>query len=408
MQKHILFISYDGMTDPLGQSQVIPYLQGLSAAGYNISLLSCEKPEVYHTKKKNIEYLLQASNIQWHPIQYTKKPAVLSTLYDIYQLKKIAKKIYKQQPYQMVHTRIGIPSLVGLWLKKKYGVLFLNDIREFYADSRVDGGMWNLSSPLYKIIYKYFKKQEGEQVKHSDGIVCLTQAAKRIIVQWPQYNPATPIEVIPCSADLNLFDSQTISQDKKNEYAKKWGIQQNDIVISYLGSIGGWYLTKEMLELCKYISDKIPNTKFLFISPHRHEQIIEHARQFNISESKIITTQASRNEVPLFLSLSNFSLFFIKPCYSKLSSSPTKHGEIMAMGIPVITNSGVGDVAEIVTETNSGIVINEFTWQSFKQVAELLLQSNFSGNRIREGAKKIYALDNAIESYKRMYKKLLG
>lgn len=80
----------------------------------------------------------------------------------------------------------------------------------------------------------------------------------------------------------------------------------------------------------------------------------------------------------------------------------------MAMGIPVITNSGVGDVAEIVTETNSGIVINEFTWQSFKQVAELLLQSNFSGNRIREGAKKIYALDNAIESYKRMYKKLLG
>ncbi|MEI9956314.1 MAG: hypothetical protein WDM90_08440 [Ferruginibacter sp.] len=48
--------------------------------------------------------------------------------------------------------------------------------------------------------------------------------------------------------------------------------------------------------------------------------------------------------MPLLLSLSQFSVFFIKPCYSKQSSSPTKHGEIMAMGIPLITNSGVGDV----------------------------------------------------------------
>ena len=39
-----LYISYDGMTDPLGRSQVLPYLQGLSERGHEITLLSCEKP----------------------------------------------------------------------------------------------------------------------------------------------------------------------------------------------------------------------------------------------------------------------------------------------------------------------------------------------------------------------------
>ena len=54
---NVLFISYDGMTDPLGQSQVIPYLQGLSKAGYDIFLLSCEKKQVFDQNKAAIEKL---------------------------------------------------------------------------------------------------------------------------------------------------------------------------------------------------------------------------------------------------------------------------------------------------------------------------------------------------------------
>ncbi|RYY69663.1 MAG: hypothetical protein EOO13_08870 [Chitinophagaceae bacterium] len=156
---HILFISYDGMTDPLGQSQVIPYLQGIAASGFKITLLSCEKPEAYTELKGVIQRILTSSAIEWQPIMYTKQPAVLSTLYDIYALKRTAKKIYNNDVFQMVHTRPGIPALVGLWLKNKYGISFLNDIREFYADSRVDGGMWKQNSFLYSAIFKFFKKK---------------------------------------------------------------------------------------------------------------------------------------------------------------------------------------------------------------------------------------------------------
>lgn len=79
--------------------------------------------------------------IKWAPIPYHRKPPVLSSVYDVMMLKRKAKQLHAEEKFDMVHTRPGVPALIGLWMKKKSGVRFLNDIREFYADSRVDGGM---------------------------------------------------------------------------------------------------------------------------------------------------------------------------------------------------------------------------------------------------------------------------
>jgi glycosyltransferase involved in cell wall biosynthesis len=407
-RKKVLFISYDGMTDPLGQSQVIPYLQGLNRAGYSIFLLSCEKEQVYHQNKDSIQHLLDESNIRWIPLNYTKNPPVVSTLLDIIKLRKAAKKIHRKNKLDMVHTRPGVPALVGLWMKKTMGIKFLNDIREFYADSRVEGGMWNTKMPIYNTIYNFFKKKEAEAVAQSDGIVCLTYAAETIIKEWKEYKSNIPLAVIPCSADLELFNPDRIDEQKKQDFKKKLGIQKEDFIISYLGSIGGWYLTDEMMQFCKILSDKIPSTKLLFISPHRHDEIKAAAEKFGISAHKIIIEKANRQQVPLLLSLSDYSIFFIKPCYSKQSSSPTKHGEIMAMGIPLITNSGVGDVETIVTRYNSGIVINEFNEQEFTNAAlKIAAGQDYNTGGIRQGAKEFYSLDSAIEKYTGIYNSIL-
>jgi len=56
--KKILFISYDGMTDPLGQSQVIPYLTNLTKFGYAFTILSCDKADTYEANKEYIETLM--------------------------------------------------------------------------------------------------------------------------------------------------------------------------------------------------------------------------------------------------------------------------------------------------------------------------------------------------------------
>ncbi len=409
LKKKILFISYDGMTDPLGQSQVIPYMQGLSHLGFEIYLLSCEKRSAILSSQLLVEQMLLGYNIHWIRLKYTKNPPVISTLLDILRLKRKAKRIHLKYHIDLVHTRPGVPALVGLWMKKKMNVLFLNDIREFYADSRVEGGMWNIHNPIYKGVYWFFKRKETEQLKKSDGIVCLTYAAQEIISKWPAFNRNIPIEVIPCSVDLALFNPSNINHVEREAVKNELHIKGGELIISYLGSIGGWYLTDEMMQLCKEIYDLKPEIKFLFISPHRHEFIIEAASKYGVPPANIITKKANRLQVPLLLSLSYFSIFFIKPCYSKQSSSPTKHGEIMAMGIPLITNSGIGDVEKVVKKYDSGLVLNAFNKKEYRFIAQKVISGyQYDKIRIMQGAREFYSLDTAIEKYQNIYNSILN
>lgn len=410
MVKHILFISYDGMTDPLGQSQVIPYLAGLTKYGFEFTILSCDKPDRYRLHKAYVLKILEPFPIKWVSIPYHKSPPVLSSWYDYKMLCKTGAKLHRQKKFDLVHTRVGVPALAGYWLNKKFGIKFLNDIRGFWADERVDGGMWNIKNPVYKFIYSFFKKKEDEFIIEADYNTCLTYAARTEIHSWKQIpNQPIPIEVIPCSADMKLFNPASIDQLQQDQYKKELNIQADEIIISYLGSIGGWYLTEEMMRFCKRLSDKIPEARFLFISPHLHHVIEAAAAKYELPAEKLIVKQGKRHEVPVLLSLSNYSLFFIKPCYSKISSSPTKHGEIMAMGIPVITNGGVGDVKEVVEKYNAGYVVQNFTDQSFDIIIDKIAQGNsFDKASIRKAAEDFYSLDKAVESYVKVYKEIFN
>lgn len=408
MKKNILFISYDGMTDPLGQSQVIPYLVGLTKFGYTFTILSCDKPDKYALHKSDILDVLASHPIKWVSIPYHKFPPVLSSWYDARMLRKTAVQLHKKEKFDLVHTRVGTPALVGLWLKKNLGIKFLYDIRGFWADERVDGGIWNIKNPLYRFIYNYFKKKEDEFLMNSDYNVCLTHAGQKEIHSWKRIpNQPVPLQVIPCSVDMDLFDPAKIVESEKELLKNKLGIKEDDIVITYLGSIGGWYLTDEIMRFCKLFSDKNPTAKFLFISPHMQEEIKNAAAKYGITAEKLIVKSGKRKEVPTLLSLGQYSIFFIKPCFSKKASSPTKQGEIMAMGIPVIINSGVGDVKEIVEKYNAGYVIDEFTDNEMDAVIEKIAKGNsFNKAAIRKGAQEFYSLSKAVQSYSNVYKQI--
>ena len=81
----------------------------------------------------------------------------------------------------------------------------------------------------------------------------------------------------------------------------------------------------------------------------------------------------------------------------------------MAMGIPVITNDGIGDVAEIINRYNSGIVLSDFKEETFNTTTESLLkQKPFDPHKIRDGAQEYYDLNIAILKYKEIYELILN
>ncbi|HRH67206.1 MAG TPA: glycosyltransferase, partial [Bacteroidia bacterium] len=326
---NILYLTYDGLSDPLGQSQVIPYLRGWRKLGHEITIMSSEKkakPELI----ASISKLLKEEGITWKNIPYTKSPPVLSTVFDILRMRRYCNRLLRETKFDIVHCRSYVPSLIGEYLKKKAGLRFIFDMRGFYADERIDGDIWNQNKLVYRLIYRYFKKKEARFLSCADYTICLTDSARKEIETWRSIpNQPIPIEVIPCCVDTDYFHPDRVKTEERETAAQALGIGKDDLVISYLGAVGTWYMLDEMLDFFKQLTGRYPNAKFLFITHEHKELILKKSNERNIPEDKLIIYKANHDEVPTYLSLSHLSIFFIKPVYSKIASSPAKMGEIL-------------------------------------------------------------------------------
>ena len=402
----VLYISYDGMTDPLGQSQVLPYLSGLSQEGYSFHLISFEKEERFLQHREHIQTICDAAGINWHPLSYTKKPPLLSTIYDVQRMKRLAHKLHKEHTFKLIHCRSYIAALVGLGMKKKYGTKFLFDMRGFWANERIDGKIWNLSNPIFKRVYDYFKKKEIQFFKEADYTISLTYNGKKEIESWKEFGEQTPkIEVIPCCVDLELFNPEKINKTDQSNLRETLHIAPTDFILGYVGSIGTWYMLSEMLDYFKLLKTIKPAAKFLFVTGENPSTIINKAQEKEIKLEDIIITSCRHNEVPLNISLFDCSIFFIRPTYSKKASSPTKQGEIMAMGIPLICNAGVGDTDLVVEKYQAGQVLKELTNEVYLQSFET--EFDFIKSKTIEGAREFYGLEEGVRRYLSVYEKLL-
>ncbi|MBL0272548.1 MAG: hypothetical protein IPQ06_05620 [Chitinophagaceae bacterium] len=157
--KKVLYISYDGMTDPLGQSQVLPYLEGLSALGYDFTLLSFEKKKQFSQFGKTIQAICDAAGIDWVPLVFHTSPPVLAKIFDRYALFSMALKLHRKKKFDLVHCRSYIAAELGLKFKKRFGIQFLFDMRGFWADEKKDSGAWDQNNFFFRSVYRYYKKK---------------------------------------------------------------------------------------------------------------------------------------------------------------------------------------------------------------------------------------------------------
>ena len=392
------------MTDPLGQSQVLPYIKSLAKHGYEFHLISYEKPDRFAKYKKVIQDMCDEDGIYWHPQHYAKGKGLKNTLQQVRRLNKVALYLYNKHQFDIAHCRSYISALAGMRLKRKFGVKFIFDMRGFWADERVDGGLWDLNNFLYKQIYNFFKRKERAFLNEADYVISLTENGKNEMLSWPSTKPDINIKVIPCCTNLALFNPADITEEIKENCRKKVGIQKDHFVLGYIGSIGTWYMLPEMMEYFRELQKEKPNAHFLFVTGEAPEQIEQVAREKGIDQKSISVISVLHHEVPHYIALMDASIFFIKPSYSKKASSPTKQGEIMAMGVPLICNSNVGDTDIIVSRYKAGTVIEEFNEETYKN--NIIHPEDFDPEAIASGAKDYFALQEGVDRFLEVYTKI--
>ena len=403
MKKRILYISYDGMTDPLGQSQVINYLIGLRSYGYEFDILSFEKPAKMDQHGKYIQQLLDRHNIRWFPQKFHKNPPIISKIYDKSKLYHVAKSLHAKNKYDLIHCRSYPSAEVAVRLKRKTGVKFLFDMRGFWPDEKAEGGHWDRSKLFWRMVYNYYKKKEKDFIRTADHIISLTRAGKKEIQTWDFYTNV-PITVVPCCADTDNF-LITAAEKKKSARARLM-IPDKAFVISYLGSLGTWYMINEMLKFFAKVKKAKPGALFLIISNSDPKIITDKLAEYNLNATDVMIMNVPFTEVAKNMYASDISISFIRPVYSKTASSPVKIGEILSMGIPMIANN-LGDSGLFIRDHNLGEMLeNMDDAEMDASIAHLDTIKNIDPEHIRKEAIEEYSVTKGASLYHQAYQQI--
>ncbi len=108
---------------------------------------------------------------------------------------------------------------------------------------------------------------------------------------------------------------------------------------------------------------------------------------------------------------------FIKPCRSKAASSPTKVGEYLAAGLPVIANAGIGDLDGLLSgepeeEAPVGVLVEPFDAgmleQGVRRIVELVNDPQTRDRCRRVARRHLDLVSVGWRRYRGMYEALIG
>jgi glycosyltransferase involved in cell wall biosynthesis len=184
-------------------------------------------------------------------------------------------------------------------------------------------------------------------------------------------------------------------------------------VLLYLGKLGSWYMAAEMVDFFAVAREAIPHLHFLILTQSDYALARQEFARRGIGEESFTLTTVAPEDVPLYLALADVGISFIRPCFSKLASSPTKIGEYLAAGLPIVTNSGIGDCDALLSERNVGALVERFTEESYRaavaQLQTLLAQREDVRRRCQTLAEQKLSLQHVGgKRYREVYKAMVN
>ena len=392
----ILYISYDGMLEPLGQSQVLGYLKRL-AVGRRIHLISFEKTHDWAnvTERERIASDIAGAGIVWHPLRYHKRPTALATAWDI--ACGIAVGFFLVMRYRLgiVHARSYVSSAMALVIKSMTSAKYLFDMRGFWADERVDGGLWPRSGRMYRVA-KWFEKRFFLAADH---VVSLTHAAVCEMQRFDYLQGRMPpVTVIPTCADLTRFTPTLRERDG------------GGFVLGYVGSAGTWYLFDAVASCFSQLLRMQPDAQFLIVNRGQHAYIRSELAKAGVPDAAFEIVAADHGAVPDKMAKMDAGIFFYRPSFSRAACAPTKLGEFLGCGIPCLGNAGVGDMAEVLEGEQVGVVLKSFDEASLVWGLDQLLTlaaDPSTAVRCVAAAQKHFSLETGVQRYADIYCELL-
>ena len=239
------------------------------------------------------------------------------------------------------------------------------EVRDLWPDSIVAVGSMNKKSIAFRIL----KRIEHHLYLSAQKIIVVTDSFKKYLIE-KHFIPSEKIGVFKNGVLVNKF--KKIDSEKLSELKESLGLK-NKIVISFLGTHGLAHALRFILDSIS----KIKDTKyhFLFVGDGSDKKNIIKYSQTLDSNNFTFLKSVSKNEMPQYIDISDYSLVNLKKSNEFENVIPSKIFENIAMYKPILL--GVeGEAKELIEKYKVGIAFEPENRESFINAISKIEQIN--------------------------------
>jgi glycosyltransferase involved in cell wall biosynthesis len=391
-----LYLCYLSLDDPLVESQVVAYLEGLAGRGHAIHLLTFETRPLTRARRTELRERLRARGVRWHGLRYHKRPSLPATTFDTVCGALACVWLVRRHKLGAVHARNHVPAAMAMLAARFAPHRLIFDIRGLMAEEYVDLGRWRSGSLAFRIT----KRTERAAISRAAGVVVLTHRVRRLVFGAGNRDD---VFVIPCCADVERLSSQRAA---RTAVRRTLGIDARPVLV-YVGKLGGWYMDAEMAEFFVVARDVIPGLHLLVVTQADRGAIERQLAHRGVDPSDYTITSVEHAHLGELLSAADAAIALIRPVPSKVATSPTKIGECLAAGLPVVATD-IGDVRPLLEDSGTGIVLSDFSSRAYRagacELASMLADATTATRCVETARKHLSLREIGIPRYDALYR----
>jgi hypothetical protein len=358
------------MSEGVGASQVLPYVEAFSRQGLSVSLHSFEKGH----PSTAIADRLEAAGVHWQPHRWGGDGSAAG-------LARLVRGAKYLRGAELVHARSDIPAGSALLARCP---TWIWDMRGFWADERIELDLLQPGSPQERLM----RLIERQSAKSAGGIITLTSAAIDELARRHGQFVRGKAQVITTCVELDRFTLSPMPSARP-------------LNLLLAGTLSRRYDVPVMLQFVDELRRRRP-TKMTALVPNPSPW------ERTLRDAGVEIRRAATAEMPGHVGASHAGLSVLRAGLSRAmkASMPTKIGEFLASGRPVVVNAGLGDLDELLPKFDCGVMLSNGTAQALSTAAdslERLLADPGTPGRCRRLAEESFCLTTAVRSLLDIY-----
>jgi glycosyltransferase involved in cell wall biosynthesis len=404
--KRLLYLSVDGLLEPLGFSQVVRVIEGVAARGWRYEVISLEKQKdlANQARVRDVELRLAKAHIRWTRLEWNEAGGASAAASNLSVLTSSALRRVRQGGVDALHARsyVAAAAAHAVWLTTKTRFVF--DTRAYWIDERLEDGKW-FTTPVR---LGFARGLEHQLFANAAGVVTLTELQAND-VRSGLFGPAgaRPIVCIPTCADYDDFARRPLEGCPSIPQDLRDGLDGKR-VLGVIGSLNRSYCVDETLALARKVLERDANAQVLVLSG-QGEAWAQAAARVGVPSARLLIRRANHDDMPQWLSLIDWGLLLLVPSSkAKRASMPTKLAEFFAAGVRPVQAGCNDEVSDWVRRAGSGLSLASLDEASLGKAADFIVSrhSNAELERARALTFEHFSLEHGIRRYDELWQRV--